>query len=106
MNEGSSVGRKRTVRDWEDDDRGMEQAEVASSRNVNTNNLENREGVFTVLKMAITIDLATDELQAMLADQIEFEIALRKRVAKVVEARIKWAEQLKDSLVRGMFAIS
>ncbi|KAG8699625.1 hypothetical protein FRC08_005183 [Ceratobasidium sp. 394] len=42
-----------------------------------------------------------DELRAMLAHQLELEIALRKRVAKVVEARIQWAERLKALLTRG-----
>ncbi|KAG8688833.1 hypothetical protein FRC09_012705 [Ceratobasidium sp. 395] len=41
-----------------------------------------------------------DELRAILTHQIEFEIALRKRVAKVVEARIQWAERLKSMLLR------
>ncbi|KAF8682483.1 malate dehydrogenase [Rhizoctonia solani] len=42
-----------------------------------------------------------DELQATLTHQIELEIALRKRVARVIEARIAWAEQLKKVLTKG-----
>ncbi|KDN51819.1 hypothetical protein RSAG8_00368, partial [Rhizoctonia solani AG-8 WAC10335] len=42
-----------------------------------------------------------DELRAILTHQIELEIALRKRVASVIEARIAWAEQLKKALVKG-----
>ncbi|CUA75042.1 hypothetical protein RSOLAG22IIIB_01681 [Rhizoctonia solani] len=42
-----------------------------------------------------------DELRAVLTHQIELEIALRKRVASVIEARIAWAEQLKSALVKG-----
>ncbi|KAF8710864.1 malate dehydrogenase, partial [Rhizoctonia solani] len=42
-----------------------------------------------------------DELRATLTHQIELEIALRKRVASVIEARIAWAEQLKKALIKG-----
>ncbi|GAB1517606.1 hypothetical protein RhiTH_000655 [Rhizoctonia solani] len=42
-----------------------------------------------------------DELKATLTHQIELEIALRKRVARVIEARIAWAEQLKKVLTKG-----
>ncbi|EUC62094.1 hypothetical protein RSOL_413050 [Rhizoctonia solani AG-3 Rhs1AP] len=42
-----------------------------------------------------------DELRAILTHQIELDIALRKRVAGVIEARIAWAEQVKNALVKG-----
>ncbi|KAL5635707.1 hypothetical protein ACGC1H_004500 [Rhizoctonia solani] len=42
-----------------------------------------------------------DELRAILTHQIELEIALRKKVAGVIEARIAWAEQVKNALVKG-----
>ncbi|KAH7340725.1 hypothetical protein B0J17DRAFT_715912 [Rhizoctonia solani] len=42
-----------------------------------------------------------DELRAILTHQIELEIALRKRVTSVIEARIAWAEQLKRALIKG-----
>ncbi|KAJ1309926.1 hypothetical protein OPQ81_006685 [Rhizoctonia solani] len=42
-----------------------------------------------------------DDLRAILTHQIELEMALRKRVASVIEARISWAEQLKKALVKG-----
>jgi hypothetical protein len=44
------------------------------------------------------LELAPDQLRAVLTHQLELEIALRKRVAKVVEARIAWAEQLKEAI--------
>ncbi|KAG8745328.1 hypothetical protein FRC10_008345 [Ceratobasidium sp. 414] len=87
MNEGLGVEppRKRTAREREVEDNGGNGGASASSGNVAMNMLENRE----------------DELRAVLAHQLELEIALRKRIAKVVEARIQWAERLKTTLMQG-----
>ncbi|KAG8775735.1 hypothetical protein FRC12_001295 [Ceratobasidium sp. 428] len=63
---------------------------------------ERQEGAAGSQDVAMsTLESREDELRAMLTHQIEFEIALRKRVAKVVEARIQWAERLKGMLLRG-----
>ncbi|QRV86538.1 malate dehydrogenase [Ceratobasidium sp. AG-Ba] len=79
MNEGSNIS----------DKMNMEQASAGSAgdatlQDVDMMTLEDRE-----------------ELRSLLTHQIELEIALRRRVAKVLEARIQWAEQLKSSLSKG-----
>ncbi|KAF8610553.1 hypothetical protein BDV93DRAFT_550361 [Ceratobasidium sp. AG-I] len=71
--------RKRAAREW--DVMGDQETVPKSSGN----NVGGRQG----------------ELRAVLAHHIEFEIALRNRVAKVVEERIQWAEELKEALVQG-----
>ncbi|CAE6520990.1 unnamed protein product [Rhizoctonia solani] len=67
---------------------------------------EDEGGFSTQLQGSERIDASMvasgqDELRAVLTHQIELEIALRKRVASVIEARIAWAEQLKKALIKG-----
>ncbi|KAG9102197.1 hypothetical protein FRC06_002233 [Ceratobasidium sp. 370] len=81
---GVEQSRKAAAREWEEENNDGRR-EGASSGNVARNTLESRE----------------EELRAMLAHQLELEVALRKRVTKVVEARIQWAERLKTILIQG-----
>lgn len=93
---------KPATREWDVMD-SQEETALGSSND----NAGSRQGKNTVSYARKSSILGPpDELRATLAHQIEFEIALRKRVAKVVEARIRWAEELKETLLQGIAGFS
>ena len=96
--------KKRVVREWDImDDR---EETVRESSNGNAKSHQGKSINPCHSNICHLFIFPSDELRAILAHQIEFEIALRKRVAKVVEARMRWAEELKEALVQGTCEIS